>query len=674
MFRALLWKAWRQLALVRWGGIALGAVLPIAFIAGAELAQRGLLPTGGVKTYTSRDLMCEALPVALAIGLWPLIGLMTAAQAFAGDRAAGTEAFLLERPVARASVWRSRLLASFGTLVAAIVATAGLAATAATLTGAPPGAGWSWWETPALGLGVGVGLLAYLGGVLAASLLSSPLGSVLLGAVLGAVPAVLAAQLTTVFSYARIGYVFLGVVVPVFLLPAYLVASWLAFCRGEPAGRGRIRRAVTLLGAALAGVLVLFAVSAPIVVRVNAGIGQHSVIPAPSGGRAFVTADSYYEGGGGWIVDVATATKQVFVPPPVRRFAWSPDGSEVAILTWSGPLGSVRGNERIDIRSAGDGRVLRSIPVAHESTAYSLVWADAGLVVVVARESSQKRPQAEVEVVDPVTGAWRPTGFRSEGPSLGVIGPKEDRRVFVQMTVHEKASDGRDVPRGYRLHPIDVVAARVGPPMTDPSGLPLTFAGWGGSLSPSGRFARIAGGDGDADERRIVDLSAGPDRPSVVSPPWARWISGDRLVWHDDLGHRTRLFVGMPGAPPKVPREWRDAQVGIQPSPDGHAVFVSVIPAGGTPATDTNRRPSDAALFEGSASAGAMPEELAYLPDEERFVSLGPPFSDRANDQRDTQWAGPRTVARIALGVVNFEDLDAPGKRRFVIGGARHLE
>jgi hypothetical protein len=65
---------------------------------------------------------------------------------------------------------------------------------------------------------------------------------------------------------------------------------------------------------------------------------------------------------------------------------------------------------------------------------------------------------------------------------------------------------------------------------------------------------------------------------------------------------------------------------------------------------------------------------LVYLPDEDRFVSLGPPFSDRANDRRYTQWAGPKTVARIAPGVVYFEDLDAPGKRRFVIGGARNLE
>ena len=174
MFRALLWKEWRQLALVRWGGIALGALLPIAFVTGAELAKRGWLPTGAVTSYEPRDLMYEALPWALALALWPLIGLMAAAQAFSGDRAAGTESFLLERPVPRASVLRARLLASFGTLGAVIVVTAVLAAVAAGLTGASPGAGWSRFGLVA-SLGLGTGLLSLLGGLVAASLLSSPL-------------------------------------------------------------------------------------------------------------------------------------------------------------------------------------------------------------------------------------------------------------------------------------------------------------------------------------------------------------------------------------------------------------------------------------------------------------------------------------------------------------------
>jgi hypothetical protein len=57
MFRALLWKEWRQLALVRWGGIVIGALLPLAFTVGARLASRGVLPLGTLKAYSTRDLM-----------------------------------------------------------------------------------------------------------------------------------------------------------------------------------------------------------------------------------------------------------------------------------------------------------------------------------------------------------------------------------------------------------------------------------------------------------------------------------------------------------------------------------------------------------------------------------------------------------------------------------------
>jgi hypothetical protein len=565
------------------------------------------------------------------------------------------------------------MLASSASLMTVIVATAVIAATAAALTGAPPGIGWSRWEILA-SLGVGVALLAYLGGVIAASLLSSPLGAVLLGAVLGAVPAVIAAELTF-FVYARVGNVFLGPVLAILLLPAYVVASWLSFCRGEPAGRGRIRRAVTVLGATLAGVLALFVILAPIAIRANASLGQHRITSTPSGGSAFVSAMTDTAGGGGWIIDAVTGAKRCFVPPPVREVVFSPEGGKVAILTWSGPLGSVRSRERIDIRSAADGNLAKSIPIPGESVVLSMIWADGGLVVIVSRETEGKKHQAEVEIADPATGVMRPTGYRSDaGYSMLLIGPTQDGRVFVSELVERKTADGVNRPVGFHLYPIDVAAARVGPALVDGSGRAPLFGGWGGSLSPGGRYARVVAGDDDLKAARILDLKAGADRPAVPAPPHARWLSGDRLVWHDELDHRTRLFVGMPGAPPKALREWRDAQVGIEPSPDGHALFVSVIPGAGAAGGDADHRPPDAALFEGSAPEGSAPEELVYLPDEDRFLPAAPPFSGRTSDKRYSQWAGPRTLARIAPGVVFLEDIGALGKRRFVIGRPANLE
>jgi hypothetical protein len=128
------------------------------------------------------------------------------------------------------------------------------------------------------------------------------------------------------------------------------------------------------------------------------------------------------------------------------------------------------------------------------------------------------------------------------------------------------------------------------------------------------------------------------------------------------------MFVAMPGGAPVALREWTDAQVGLELSPDRRAVFLSALPAGGAPAVDTGRRAPDPALFDGPAPLGAVPEESVYLVDEDRWIKLSP-FSERPNDLRYTQWAGPRTLARIAPGVVYFEDIDKPGEKRFVLGG-----
>jgi hypothetical protein len=668
MFRALLWKEWRQLALIRWSGVALGAVLPVAFTAGAELARRGLLPTGTLKGYASRDLMLEVLPLTLALGLWPLMGLMSAAQAFSGDRAAGTESFLLERPVPRTRVWGARLAASLLTVIAVVAGTAAIAAAAAVLSGDPLTMGWARWAG-LLAFGGGIGLLAYLGGVIGASMLSSPLGAVLLGLLLGSIPVVLAAQLSILFSYARIGDFELGLVVPTILIPAFVGASWLACCRGEPAGRGRLKRALSVLGAAVAGSLVLFVLFAPVVVRANARIGAHSVQPAPSGKLAYVGAVRGTGWGGGWLVDVSTGLKREFFPPPVSEVAWRPDSSEIAVLTWSAPLGGARGSQRIDIRSTTDGRLLRSIPLEDDSTAGGLAWADAGLVAVIARERSKGPYEAEVDIVDPQRGAWRRTGFRSSG-WLGLVGPVPDGRIFARTTVSSKTGDGRFVPRGYQLLPVDLIDAKVGPPLTNAAGKPITFGSWPLGLSRSGRFARAVDLDDDSAEAHIVDLRADAEPGSMPSAFGARWLRGDRLVWVSGLGERKRMFMGAPGVAPTALREWRNASVGLEPSPDGRAVFVSVLP--GLPETpNTMQRAPDPALFEGDVPMGTVPEELVFLPDENRFASLGAPFSDRANDQRYTVWAGDRTVARISLGGVSFEDIDAPGKRRYVIGGPR---
>src|SRR5512139_2948104 len=106
MLRALVWKEWRQLRALRWAGLALGLVLPVAFLAGAEAAKRGLL-FGRIGENASATIFLEVFPVTIALALWPLMALLLVSQAFAGDRAAGVEAFLLDRPVPRSRAWLS---------------------------------------------------------------------------------------------------------------------------------------------------------------------------------------------------------------------------------------------------------------------------------------------------------------------------------------------------------------------------------------------------------------------------------------------------------------------------------------------------------------------------------------------------------------------------------------
>src|SRR5437867_13077631 len=104
VFRALLWKEWRQLRALRWSAWGLGAMLPALLLAGAEAASRGVSPMGRLSSYSKPQILIEAVPFTFVVGLWPLLALLPGAPAFCGDRAAGAESLLLERPRPRARV------------------------------------------------------------------------------------------------------------------------------------------------------------------------------------------------------------------------------------------------------------------------------------------------------------------------------------------------------------------------------------------------------------------------------------------------------------------------------------------------------------------------------------------------------------------------------------------
>lgn len=680
MFRALVWKEWRQLRLLRWGGVALGTILPLAFAAGSSLADRGLLPTYDLKIYALRDLMFEVLPAAIGVALWPLLAVMSATQTFAGDRQAGTERFLLERPVPRATIWWSRALASTASTLAGMLGAAAAGLIAAVLMGPPPGIGWTRWGI-LLGIGLPVSVLAWLGGALAGSVLSAPLAAVLLGALLGAVPVLLAGELGSNFPYAAFGAVPIGTLLPMLLLPAYLVASASALTRGEPAGRGRLKRVGLVLGLALVVVLASFLVLAPVAVRSGVLAGEHALEAAPTGGAAAILNGGGWRGTGGYLVDVGSGARLRFLPPPVAGAAWSPDGKRLAVITLAGTLGGESKEPRIEVYDERGAVVGAPVGLPQDRFGFAPpVW-DGDRLILFLHSRGKKDNRYELFVYELATRAWHATGFSGKGGLVALVGPLGNGHVLVREVV--AASDpglpGQEVhPDRYDMRPVDLASFKVGEPLASHSGEWAWAYGTGASMSPSGRFVLVRRRGEITGRVGVLDLAApagATDAPAMLGEneiTWASWMEGDRLAWVEKTADgAARLVTRSPGEPARVLRSWSGGEIGLQLSPDAKRLFVSALPRNDAGGADTGSQP-----VRGSVPLGGTarpPEELVYAPGTGELIVLGPPFSPRRNDRRFTSWAGPTTLARVAPGVVALEDLSSPGALRFPIGSASDL-
>ena len=658
MFSHLVWKEWRQLGLVRWGGIALAAILPMAFVAGAEMSKRGWLPTAGLRTYQPHDLMSEVLPYAYALAVWPLIALMSAAQAFAGDRAAGTESFLLERPVPRTTTWAARAVASIASILVVLAVSVLIAAIVAWMAEGTQPMVWKRWML-LWAPGLPIVLLGWIGCAVASTVIPSPLGAVLAGAVVGGSPVLVGAWLGIGFPYAEVRGTPIGAGLPVLMLPGFVLASWSAASRGEPAGRGRVKRGLTIALAGLASGILLFVITAPIAVRAGVASGTHGVVPSPAGRFAFV--GNNWEGrGGGWLVDVAAGDRRFFLPPPISDVTWGPDGTRLAVVTWSGPLGGAHDHSRIEIVNADRAAIERTISVRDDAWIADLEWAPGGIVVVTMLDK-----EFTAAIVDPDSGSWRPTGYRSKTP-FGLVTSGPAGRVYARVPNYEKDDKGEKIVRSFSFLALDLAHAKVTSPVVDAAGRTIQFAGVFSGISPSGRYARISGRGEELDHPGLADLTGDGYLPHLSGVPW-HWLEGDRMMWRETLGDRTRLFLETPGQAPTVVREWRNASVSIALSTDRKSVLVSAVTFVKPPAWAPDAAQHDPRLFEGEAPQGRVPEEGIYRLGDGAWTAL-PPFSERQYDGKSSDWAGPKTVAHIAAGVVAFEDIDAPGKPRFVLG------
>jgi hypothetical protein len=648
MLRALVWKEWRELRLLRLTGLGLGLVLPIAFLLGAEGFRRGLLPFGGKGGYSLVDLFHHLLPSALALALWPLFSLLTVAQAFCADRASGRETFLLERPVGRGRVFLARALASVGSVLVIVLGTAAVGWAIARLT--TGSVSDSKFSAELLVLGIVIAIVALLVGLGAAALLQSPMAAVLLALVLAAIPFVLGTQLGGLFPLAAVGAIPVGFVLPWLLLPAYAVAAWLGLCRGEPAGRGRVGRSLGTIAASLGTVLLGF----PIVAAASVRLGTPMLWTAasPRSEAAVLLGGGYASRG--WIVDLHDGDKLRFLPPPVRYAVWNEDGSRVAVVTRSGPLGSLD-DQRIEIYDAKGSAVRAPIPVPEALHLVQTVWV-AGDLVAVANRRSGKDEAAELLFLHVENGATTARPLPGSGWSHALLGPTTSGALYLASVTDASSGSG-----GTELRAVDAPgrAVAAAPVYRDATARP------GGSLSPSGRYwVRVDRGDGPR-PARVVDLESASEVEGFVGRR-AVWLHGEKIASIEQASGAARLLVARPGERPRAIAEWTRACVDLERSPAGDAAIVHVR-ADKEGVCVGSGEPGASGARQDTLQRREAPEVVVYEAEVDRLVVV--PLTEREQESgTDVHWAGARTLALVGVRGMALADLENLSERRFVSG------
>jgi len=659
MLRTLLWKEWRQLRQLRWVGAGLGALLPMVALFAPRAARHGWVPfVGTTDPYSANEILLEALPLALGLGLWPLIALLMTAQAFSGDRASGTESFLLERPVSRTRMWVARTLASFGStwLVVTVSFLIWLGITAmATKTASGR---WSFAFEGLLGVGPLATAACLLGGMIAASILNAPLAALLLGVVLVMVPVFIASTLAEWFSLATLADLPVGLFIPALLLVAYPLASWVATCRGEPAGRGRIFRGTTTIAAGVLVVGLVFVASAPTAVRALAKRLDHGADLSPSPAGPSACFGSSRQDSGGWIVDLETGDRIHFLAPPFWQARWSGDGSRMAVVTMSGPLGSSRSTIRIEFYDAQGRAAGRALRYDETTWTYRVRWAGDRLLLHEATVDTVKvEPETfRLRVYDPDTGESRSADAPGYLQMSGLVGPTTDGRIFaVILEAEDRDKDKDDGKRGsrYGLYPVDLETGEIASePLLEDVG-----QAWAAeeALSPSGRYWILDRRAGRGEPRPILDLESGEEIAVEGLVRQARWLNGDVLFWFDTVGSERRLVTVEPGGTPKVLRSWSDLGVGLQVSPDRERLLVTAF-------RDLETQ-SEIVLEQ------QIDQTWVFDPTDDRWTELTSwPAHPYKGSAYATTWAGPRTLARTGPRVLAFESLERPGEFIPVIG------
>jgi len=634
MFRALWIKQWVQLRTLRWVGFGLGILLPFFLWAGAGAARRGWF---GFKLagYDLTTLFAEALP-AFCVVLWCLLALMFAAQTFAGDRADGTDRFLLERPVPPARTWLARVLASLAsTLIVVLGHTLYMLALVALVT---DGSGAVFYKNLLLATsaGIGLALLGTIGGMAAGEMVRTPMQAVLIGGVLAALPIGVAMFLTAAFQTVSIFGVHLGFVIAPFLPLAMILMSYRAGCLGEPSGRGRIKRGVTILVLGLLVTPALFAVTTPFVLRATV-IGAWPQSTAATADRAVLLGGGYRRSGG-WMIDTEKKSKIRFLPPPVTSVAWNDDGSILAVIHLSGFLGSI-GKVKLELIDA-NGDTLRSDALQSHRwwlADFRVQWAGERVMVI---ERYDERTR--ISTVDPNEGVVGE--FVVAHPVGGVVrllGPTDSGSIYVHSLTDAD-------PRTYSLRRLDMNELVLEEPLlTEDGDLPMYTRM---SISPSGRYWARGWWRTETKtyESWVIDLETGmrTDYPNSL----IEWLSGDRQLRTEWIEDERRLVV-QDGVDTEILTRRFSSKVGGTVSPDGRRFLVTVW-SPGTGTTDMPKRVDGLLIGDGS--------------DWTELQSLQDDLGDGSN--WSIRWGGPNTLIAYSLSTTLVADAKPGAKWTAVLG------
>ena len=645
--KGLWWKEWRQLRMLRIVGTALILVAPLMLLSAAEAAKRGWVPLNAMANYSAATVVQDALPMFLAFLIWPLLAMMCVAQSYCGDIATGTEWFWMARPVRPRRVWATRLLASMLSLVGIIVVHWIVWRLLVLLWGDAGafdavGANTRWFlmnqfeitaAGAALWAGLAITIVAFLSALAASAFVRSPMQALMLSLMLAVLPLGLSQLLEAFFPYAHFGYsrINLAGLVPLLLFVDYVGVSYRSACKGEPAGRGRLKRALSAL---TIGVVAMIAIGVPTGIWAThraelSGLVDSTVFASPTGNRFFISNNGQNSG---WLFDVDSGDELLHLNPYVGRAAWRVDGARMALLR-----ANEVGSTVIDIYDPDGVRLIEALDC---QSCYRIAWAGDRLTFSYFQNGSQN-----IDWIDPATGERAPITFEQADNLLYTIGPALDGTTYLarqfRVTGDPSADSAEPSERRVRLllYALGAEANWIGEPITING---IVRSQRFGELAPDGSAVLTKGGP----KAYVIDLSG----KSMKEIGWApAWLRPNRPVWTAPDGEDLSILIDEDGEVRELGHFDGHGWVHLSNSPDGRRLLLVRHPRVDIPSAE---RESQHWLYDDETQNWTEIEQTK--------------LNDRDGRPAKAEWVNNDTVVLRGAGLLALCEPGVPGSLRFL--------